>query len=377
MASVAVGRAESADLRLSGSPVAVAPSRHLPLQRRRRHPRGRRQPQRHLRQRPRSPARSTLESGDRIQIGGVHCKFLHGLDVEAAYHDALLELATRDGLTGAYNRRFFEEELEREIERVARARPSALAGAARPRLLQAGQRRARARDRRPGAARAGRGRARLPRQRAGAGARRWRGVRVLVPRGRSRPRRRLLAERVRAAIADHRVRVSRSRRARSPARSASPSSTPSDASGLDLYRRADQALYRLEGRGPQPRHDSATPSESSRARSAARRRSGVALAQERLAATTEAEAARVDHRAHVGALAEAVEVALGHRAVGAVVGLVVAVVMEQSEVVAQLVDRDLEQARAGELGGRPRRRRPAGGASRPRRRRCCCPCRRT
>ena len=117
MRSVAVGRAENADLRLSGSPSL---SRHHATfhfegdtatledagSRNGTFVNGRR-----------IDGAVELESGDRIQIGGVHCKFLHGLDVEAAYHDALLELATRDGLTGAYNRRFFEEELEREVER--------------------------------------------------------------------------------------------------------------------------------------------------------------------------------------------------------------------------------------------------------------------
>ena len=118
---VAVGRADTADLRLSGSPSL---SRHHATfhfsgevatledagSRNGTFVNGRR-----------IVHAVALASGDRIQIGGVHCKFLHGLDVEAAYHDALLELATRDGLTGAYNRRFFEEELERQIER-ARAR---------------------------------------------------------------------------------------------------------------------------------------------------------------------------------------------------------------------------------------------------------------
>jgi diguanylate cyclase (GGDEF)-like protein len=115
--SVVVGRSEGADLRLSGSPslsrhhatfrfegdaatLEDAGSRNGTFVNGRRIDRA-----------------LLLESGDRIQLGGVHCKFLHGLDVEAAYHDALLELATRDGLTGAYNRRFFEEELEREFER--------------------------------------------------------------------------------------------------------------------------------------------------------------------------------------------------------------------------------------------------------------------
>jgi diguanylate cyclase (GGDEF)-like protein len=117
MASVVVGRADTADLRLHGSPsmsrhhatfrfVGGAATLEDAGSRNGTFVNGRR-----------IAGPIALESGDRIQVGGVHCKFLHGLDVEAAYHDALLELATRDGLTGAYNRRFFEEELEREVER--------------------------------------------------------------------------------------------------------------------------------------------------------------------------------------------------------------------------------------------------------------------
>jgi diguanylate cyclase (GGDEF)-like protein len=117
MASVVVGRADDADLRLHGSPSL---SRHHATFRfagdaATLEDAGSRNGTFVNGHRIAGP--TTLESGDRIQIGGVHCKFLHGLDVEAAYHDALLELATRDGLTGAYNRRFFEEELEREVER--------------------------------------------------------------------------------------------------------------------------------------------------------------------------------------------------------------------------------------------------------------------
>src|SRR5688572_16874911 len=125
LARVAVGRAEDVDLRLSGSPSL---SRHHATF----HFSGDTATLEDAGSRngtfvngQRIAGAVALESGDRIQIGGVHCKFLHGLDVEAAYHDALLELATRDGLTGAYNRRFFEEELERQIER-ARARDQRL-----------------------------------------------------------------------------------------------------------------------------------------------------------------------------------------------------------------------------------------------------------
>src|SRR5262245_47166212 len=51
----------------------------------------------------------TLRSGDRFQVGAVHFKFLHDEDVEHAYHEAIYELAVRDGLTGLFNRRKFEE----------------------------------------------------------------------------------------------------------------------------------------------------------------------------------------------------------------------------------------------------------------------------
>jgi two-component system, cell cycle response regulator len=63
---------------------------------------------------------TTLRSGDRFQVGVVHFKFLHELDVEAAYHHAIFDLATRDGLTEIFNKRKFDEELEREFSRARR-----------------------------------------------------------------------------------------------------------------------------------------------------------------------------------------------------------------------------------------------------------------
>ncbi|HVR28131.1 MAG TPA: GGDEF domain-containing protein [Thermoanaerobaculia bacterium] len=118
--SVAIGRAEAADLRLAGSSslsrlharlrfaagritIEDAGSRNGTFVNGRR-----------------IAGAVELASGDRVQVGGVHCKLLRELDVEAAYHDALLELAVRDGLTGAFNRRFFHDELEREIARSRR-----------------------------------------------------------------------------------------------------------------------------------------------------------------------------------------------------------------------------------------------------------------
>jgi two-component system, cell cycle response regulator len=63
---------------------------------------------------------TVLRSGDRFQVGAVHFKFLHERDVEQAYHDAIFELVVRDGLTGVFNKRKFDEEIEREFARARR-----------------------------------------------------------------------------------------------------------------------------------------------------------------------------------------------------------------------------------------------------------------
>lgn len=63
-----------------------------------------------------------LSSGDRIQVGPVHLKFIVEADVEAAYHEMMYSLAVTDPLTGVANRRRFEEELEREFARAGRHR---------------------------------------------------------------------------------------------------------------------------------------------------------------------------------------------------------------------------------------------------------------
>lgn len=66
--------------------------------------------------------RVRLDSGDRIQLGGLHFKFLHGRDAEHAYYEAIYQLITEDGLTEVYNRRTFDEELQREFARARRHR---------------------------------------------------------------------------------------------------------------------------------------------------------------------------------------------------------------------------------------------------------------
>ena len=66
--------------------------------------------------------RAILRSGDRFQTAAVHFKFLHEQDVESAYHLAIYELVARDGLTEIYNKRKYEEEVQREFSRSVRHR---------------------------------------------------------------------------------------------------------------------------------------------------------------------------------------------------------------------------------------------------------------
>jgi diguanylate cyclase (GGDEF)-like protein len=64
--------------------------------------------------------RCYLKSGDRLQCGEVHFKFLDELDVEAAYYETLHQLALQDGLTEIANKRLFDDELKREFARARR-----------------------------------------------------------------------------------------------------------------------------------------------------------------------------------------------------------------------------------------------------------------
>jgi diguanylate cyclase (GGDEF)-like protein len=71
--------------------------------------------------------RTVLKTGDRFQTAAVHFKFLHEQDVESAYHMAIYELVSLDGLTEIYNKRKFEEEMQREFARSVRhSRPLSL-----------------------------------------------------------------------------------------------------------------------------------------------------------------------------------------------------------------------------------------------------------
>lgn len=62
----------------------------------------------------------TLRNGDLVKIGRTIFKFIAGGNIEAAYHDEIYKLTTVDGLTQIFNRRYFEETLEREIARCNR-----------------------------------------------------------------------------------------------------------------------------------------------------------------------------------------------------------------------------------------------------------------
>jgi diguanylate cyclase (GGDEF)-like protein len=61
-----------------------------------------------------------LRSGDRIRVGSAILKFLRGGDVESLYHEEIYRTMIADGLTGAYNRRYLTEFLERELTRCRR-----------------------------------------------------------------------------------------------------------------------------------------------------------------------------------------------------------------------------------------------------------------
>ena len=64
---------------------------------------------------------SVLADGDIIRLGDVILKFLSGGDIEASYQDTIYRLSSYDTLTGCYNRRYFNEFLERELIRAGRA----------------------------------------------------------------------------------------------------------------------------------------------------------------------------------------------------------------------------------------------------------------
>jgi two-component system, cell cycle response regulator len=61
-----------------------------------------------------------LRNGDLVKIGRTIFKFIAGGNIEQLYHEEIYRLTTVDGLTRAYNRRYFLEQLEREMGRCLR-----------------------------------------------------------------------------------------------------------------------------------------------------------------------------------------------------------------------------------------------------------------
>jgi diguanylate cyclase (GGDEF)-like protein len=58
-----------------------------------------------------------LRDGDLVKIGHCIFKFLSGNNIENAYQEEIYRLTTIDGLTQIFNRRYFFDNLEREMER--------------------------------------------------------------------------------------------------------------------------------------------------------------------------------------------------------------------------------------------------------------------
>jgi diguanylate cyclase (GGDEF)-like protein len=68
-----------------------------------------------------------LKDGDLIKVGRSIFKFLTGDNIESSYHEEIYRLSTVDGLTQIFNKRYFQETLERELSRARRYdRPLAL-----------------------------------------------------------------------------------------------------------------------------------------------------------------------------------------------------------------------------------------------------------
>jgi diguanylate cyclase (GGDEF)-like protein len=61
-----------------------------------------------------------LRDGDQVRIGRSILKFMTGENVEVHYHEEIYRLMTVDGLTQTFNRRYFNEALEREVNRSKR-----------------------------------------------------------------------------------------------------------------------------------------------------------------------------------------------------------------------------------------------------------------
>ncbi|HEX7707945.1 MAG TPA: GGDEF domain-containing protein [Thermoanaerobaculia bacterium] len=61
-----------------------------------------------------------LRHGDQFSVESVHFRFITGSNIEQAFHEAIYDLVTHDDLTGIYNRRKYEKEVERDFARAVR-----------------------------------------------------------------------------------------------------------------------------------------------------------------------------------------------------------------------------------------------------------------
>jgi diguanylate cyclase (GGDEF)-like protein len=61
-----------------------------------------------------------LADGDFLRVGRAIMKYMSGDDIEASFHEAIYRMMTVDALTDTYNRRYFDDALEREIVRAGR-----------------------------------------------------------------------------------------------------------------------------------------------------------------------------------------------------------------------------------------------------------------
>ena len=61
-----------------------------------------------------------LRDGDLVRVGQTIFKYLSGSNIENKYHEEIYRLTTIDGLTEAFNKRYFMDTLERELNRAQR-----------------------------------------------------------------------------------------------------------------------------------------------------------------------------------------------------------------------------------------------------------------
>ncbi len=61
-----------------------------------------------------------MRDGDLVRVGQTIFKYLSGSNIESKYHEEIYRLSTIDGLTETYNKRFFLDSLERELNRAQR-----------------------------------------------------------------------------------------------------------------------------------------------------------------------------------------------------------------------------------------------------------------